>query len=161
MRRYSPREPPPYRHRPGRTPHPERDPKGYRYGRPEPPATTLRTDAWRENEAYLHGIDLFNEGYFWEAHAAWEAAWAETPREAPESRFLQALVQLAAAFLKRELDSPAGAAKLLDRALAKLESLADEAGAGLYLGVRLDRLGREARSALEVGGPPPRIELET
>lgn len=51
------------------------------------------------------GIDLFNQGSFFEAHEAWEEIWRST---APEPRdFLQGLIQVAAALhqfrdLKRE-----------------------------------------------------------
>lgn len=161
MSRYSRRELPPYRHRPGVTPHPERHPQGYRYGVPVPEEPPLGPDDWHENEAYLHGADLFNAGYFWEAHASWEAVWNATPRRAPDSCLLQGLVQLAAAFLKRELDAPAGATKLLERALEKLRSLEDIAVDGRYRGIELGRFCGEAEAALVSGRPPPRIELRT
>jgi predicted metal-dependent hydrolase len=157
--RYSRRALPPYRHRPGQTPHPERDPAGYRYGRPELDAAPLEEGGWQTNDAYLHGVDLFNALYFWEAHAAWEAAWNVTPRDAPASLLLQALVQLAAAFLKRELETPAGASKLLGRAAEKLSALETATGGGRYLGIDLARLRREAEAGLASGQPSPRIEL--
>lgn len=44
------------------------------------------------------GIELFNEGHYWEAHEAWEEAW--TPdRRGPESGFYKGLIQVAAGCL--------------------------------------------------------------
>ncbi len=45
-----------------------------------------------------HGIELFNEGRYWEAHEAWEEAW--TPgRHGPDSGFYKGLIQVAAGCL--------------------------------------------------------------
>jgi uncharacterized protein len=45
-----------------------------------------------------HGIELFNEGRYWEAHEAWEDAW--TPdRHGPDSGFYKGLIQVAAGCL--------------------------------------------------------------
>jgi len=43
------------------------------------------------------GVELFNQGEFWEAHEAWEAAWMPH-RNAPEGDFYKGLVQVAAGF---------------------------------------------------------------
>lgn len=44
------------------------------------------------------GIELFNEGLYWEAHEAWEVAW--TPdRQGPDSGFYKGLIQVAAGCL--------------------------------------------------------------
>lgn len=42
---------------------------------------------------YLAGIELFNEGDFFEAHEAWEELWMETAGE--EKKFYQGLIQAA------------------------------------------------------------------
>jgi ribulose-phosphate 3-epimerase len=44
-----------------------------------------------------HGVQLFNEGEFWEAHEAWEGAWMPHRHE-PEGDFYKGLVQVAAGF---------------------------------------------------------------
>jgi predicted metal-dependent hydrolase len=45
-----------------------------------------------------HGIDLFNQGRYWEAHEAWEEAW--TPdRHGPDRGFYKGLIQVAAGSL--------------------------------------------------------------
>ncbi len=112
----------------------------------------LTQHGWAGNEDYLFGIDLFNAGYFWEAHASWERLWAH-PEISPEvRRFLQAMVQTAAACLKARMGEKAGARKLLDR--ARLESFE-----GCVLGVDAHALAREARKFVEGEGEPPTVEL--
>ncbi len=100
--RYCPHKPfPPYRHIPGVTPHPIRDPLGHSY---EPGGETSGLDAplspvmWRQNEDYLYGVDLYNFAYWWEAHEAWEGLWHQA--EDTYRLFLQGLIQVSAAHIK-------------------------------------------------------------
>ena len=44
---------------------------------------------------YLHGIELFNECEFFEAHDAWEELWADY--QGPSRKFYQGLIQVAVA----------------------------------------------------------------
>jgi predicted metal-dependent hydrolase len=44
------------------------------------------------------GIDLFNEGQYWEAHEAWERDWMPD-RKGPDSGFYKGLIQVAAGCL--------------------------------------------------------------
>jgi uncharacterized protein len=99
---------PPYAYAPGDTPHPTRDPRGHSYAagfeipeRPDP-------EEWRACRDYLYGIDLFNHGFYWEAHEAWEGLWVACCRCDPTATYLQALVSLAAAVLKARLGSARG-----------------------------------------------------
>ena len=72
-------------------------------------------------------MQLCEAGYFWEAHAVWEELWRAVPAQSAASHLLRALIQRAAAALKRELGNPAGATKLLAKAnasLARARSLA-------------------------------------
>ena len=74
--RYAPRLPfPSYAFLPGRDPHPQRDPAGHSYGEHGPTAVHVDADDWRDNEPYLFGVDLYNHGFLWEAHEAWEGIW--------------------------------------------------------------------------------------
>jgi uncharacterized protein len=121
--RYAPRRPlPPYRFVPGLNPHPSRDRKGhsYRGGAPEPRPPRLPPERWRENEEYLHGCDLYNHAYWWEAHEAWEGLWHLTRKSETEGLFLQGLIQVSAAHLKRHMAEAEGSAKLARLALEKL-----------------------------------------
>jgi len=99
--RYSRLAFPAYRYIPGRLPHPTRDPDGHSYGREAPALLSFDPDQWRECESYLHGVDLFNHGYWWEAHEAWEACWIAAGRPSTVGLFLQGLIQVAAACLKK------------------------------------------------------------
>ena len=44
------------------------------------------------------GIELFNEGSYWEAHEAWESDWMPD-RKGPDSGFYKGLIQVAAGCL--------------------------------------------------------------
>ncbi len=58
--------------------------------------------------ALARGTDLFNHGYFWEAHEAWEAPWQREPKGTPERLYLQGLIRLAATALKYRIEQPKG-----------------------------------------------------
>ena len=91
-----------------------------------------------EDDDFLYGIDLFNAAYWWEAHVYFERLWAETP-SADEREFLQGLIQLAAALVKRRAGSAVGEAKLTAKAREKLRHRRERSGA-IFMGVRLDPL---------------------
>jgi predicted metal-dependent hydrolase len=44
------------------------------------------------------GIELFNQGLYWEAHEAWEETWMED-RQGPDGGFYKGLIQVAAGCL--------------------------------------------------------------
>lgn len=92
---------PSYRFVPGSRPHPTTDPRGHSYGR-EPPFPVAPMDGrrWRQSPGYLYGCDLYNRGFWWEAHEAWEAIWQLAGRESPERAVLQGLIQVANCHLK-------------------------------------------------------------
>ena len=98
--RYCPQRPfPPYRHVPGVTPHPINDVHGHSYGMNEETDDPIPPpEAWRENEDYLYGIDLYNFAYWWEAHEAWEELWQNAEDE--YRLFLQGLIQISASLIK-------------------------------------------------------------
>ena len=78
----------------------------------------LPSDQWAEQTSYIHGVDLFNHAFWWEAHEAWEGLWARA--QGTQRLFLQGLIQLAAALLKHEMRSVAGSVRLVREARAKL-----------------------------------------
>jgi len=120
---------PAYAYRPGHTPHPTRDPEGHSYGvthdTPAPPDPTH----WRSCGDYLYGIDLFNHGFFWEAHEAWEGLWVACGRRGPTATFLQALINLAAAGFKARWGNPRGMTANAETALRLFKSAAGQLGA--------------------------------
>jgi hypothetical protein len=136
--RYAPAHPlPPYAYVPGHDlPHPVTDPRGHSYSAvhdqprgalntptpfghlpPEPAsrrqtiATTLAADP-----LWLYALDLFNGGWYWEAHEAWEGFWNALGRTTPEARFVQGPIHLAAAAVKIREGKPNGVARHTQRA---------------------------------------------
>ena len=152
------REPfPAYRYLPFRSdnPHPRRDPAGHSYGKKEEYLPDFKEEDWQDCHPYLYGVDLFNYGYWWEAHEAWEAVWLAAGQDTPVGHFIQGLIQLAAAQLKRFCDEARGARLLTESGIAKL-SIAR----GTCLGIEVAALIAEAeRCLLENQGEYPRIRL--
>lgn len=72
------------------------------------------------------GIELFNARRFWDAHEAWERLWLVA--EGPEKRFLQGLIQLAAAYHHVQRGTYPGGIRLFDAALQKLGEFPPECG---------------------------------
>ena len=102
-------------------------------------------ERWRESLAYLQGVDLFNHGFYWEAHEAWEGLWRRCARETPQHRLLRGLIQLAAAEVKRALGERKPAEDLRRRASGHLAAVAavSDPFMGLSIGALLERLAAE------------------
>jgi hypothetical protein len=109
---------PRYSYVPGVTPHPVSDPRGHMHGVSHPPAAALDPAAWRGSPPYLYGVDLFNHGYYWEAHEAWESLWHVAGRNGPVADWLKALIKLAAAAVKAREGNAAGVTRHANRAAA-------------------------------------------
>jgi uncharacterized protein len=145
--RYSSAPLPPYSYVPGHTPHPVSDPAGHMYGQPHASAPPLEPAKWRESAAYLYGVDLFNHGFYWEAHEAWESLWHAAGRTGATASWLKALIKLAAAGVKAREGNAVGASRHARRSL----ELAAEArasvfeSADVYCGVRYEELCSAAR----------------
>jgi len=104
-----PEEPlPPYAFVPGRFPHPTSDPTGHSFGEEPPVAPQVDPTRWQECRTYLYGIDLFNGGYYWESHVAWESLWIACGRKGMVADFLKGLIKLAAAGVKALEGTPEG-----------------------------------------------------
>jgi hypothetical protein len=89
---------PPYSYVPGLWPHPWSDPDGHRYRGLESPRE-LPAD-WAGSEHFRLGIDLFDAGYYWEAHEVWEGMWHAAGRRGEVAGLLKALIQLAVCAVK-------------------------------------------------------------
>lgn len=57
---------------------------------------------------FRYGVDLFNGGYWWEAHEIWEDLWRRSPRGTARNHLLKGLIMLAAALLKGSSGMPRG-----------------------------------------------------
>lgn len=83
----------------------------------EPPTgAPLDPERWRACVAYVHGLALFDRGYYWEAHECWEQLWILAGRAGPVAALLRGLIQLAAAAIKLRQGRTAGAIALAERA---------------------------------------------
>lgn len=116
-------------------------------------------------ELFLYGVDLFNYGYWWEAHAAWERLWKAAPAADLAAVFLQGLIQLSAALVKWRAGATRGAARLGGKGLEKLGRVAAELGRdgeSRYLGVDVARFSEEMSGFLEGrgGSRPPLLRVE-
>jgi len=128
--RYSSRPFPAYQFLPGKNPHPRRDPRGHSYGQPEPKPLAFSPDEWHESEDYLYGIDLYNFAYWWECHEVFEGLWHAMGHKTQQGIFFQALIQLAAANLKRFLGNEVAATNLARSSLTRLQKIPP-----IYMGV--------------------------
>lgn len=135
---------PRYAYRPGHNPHPTRDADGHSHGQSSPSPSHLTADRWLENTEYLWGIDLYNAGFFWEAHEAWEGLWRSAKHDPAQRQYLQGLIQCAAASLKAAMRDNDAALRLVTRALARLERVHADRG-DVYMGLDLSRFGAELR----------------
>jgi len=106
---------PPYAYLPGKNPHPVRDPAGHSHHvEPIPVAAEVS----RSSDAFLWGLDLFNHGYYWEAHEAWEGLWQVADRDGPLRMLFKGLILLWAAGVKIRERKNAAAARHAKRAAA-------------------------------------------
>jgi predicted metal-dependent hydrolase len=116
------------------------------------------------NPHWLHAIDLFNTGYYWEAHEAWEGFWHVFGRTTPEARLVQGLIRLAAACVKIREGTPEGVRR---HALRARELLGDVAAADRGADAQsTDAQRSAAESSAALGISPKSIasvlqELET
>jgi hypothetical protein len=143
---------PPYAYFPGGPwPHPTRSASGHSFGRTssnaEPPADS--GDWFRQR--LLRGIDLFNAGYYWEAHEVWEELWHACGRRGTTADVLRALIKLAAAGVKVREGQEHGVRTHARRAADLLESARARSGPH-QLGLDLNDLIGAAR---QVATNPP------
>jgi predicted metal-dependent hydrolase len=107
---------------------------------------------WQECRGYLYGIDLFNHGYYWEAHEAWEQLWHACGRKGITAGFLKGLIKLAAAGIKVREGKAQGVRNHARRAAALFQVTTRDTGMSRYLGLDLDDLIDAAR---RVADQPP------
>ncbi|MGA8090676.1 MAG: DUF309 domain-containing protein [Terracidiphilus sp.] len=93
------------------------------------------------------GLRCYQKQEFFDAHEHWEGIWLRC--DEPEKTFLQALIQVTAAFHHLKRGNRAGAGSLLRRALVRLDSFPAE-----YEGVAVEAVRASIRRWLEA------LELE-
>ena len=145
--RYSSTPLPPYSYVPGHAPHPVSDSRGHMHGHVPTTPSALNPEDWQSSDAYRYGVDLFNCGYYWEAHEAWESLWHAAGRRGPTAVWLKALIKLAAAAVKLREGNARGAVRHAQRSRALVDELRATLPAGKqhYCGLALQQVEQAAR----------------
>ncbi|MDX1518761.1 MAG: DUF309 domain-containing protein [Gammaproteobacteria bacterium] len=155
--RYSDRPFPPYRYVPGQAPHPTRDPDGHSFNEPVKQPGPFDASQWQNCEEYLYGIDLFNHGYWWEAHEALESVWVAAGRTTETGQFLQGLIQISVAQLKDHQGFSDVCVRMARDGLDKMKWIQ-----GHYLGIDVPRFREEVESYISTAKRKPLlITLDT
>ncbi len=105
--------------------------------------------------ALAEGLRCYRAEQFFEAHEHWESVWLGCSE--PEKAFLQALIQVTAAFHHLRRGNRAGAASLLKAALRRLEFYPTE-----FAGLSVDSLRGSLcawRDALAGDGELPQLPI--
>ncbi len=137
---------PPYTYVPGGPwPHPNRAKEGEGDRGARPPGDAADSPLFRR------GVELFDAGYYWEAHEAWEVLWHAAGRRGATADVLRGLIKLAAAGIKvRERREPG--VRTHARRAAECFASARRQGGVHQLGLDLDVWIERARSIAE--NPP-------
>lgn len=93
-------------------------------------------------EALVEGLRCYRGEEFFLAHEHWESVWLKCTT--PEKTFLQALIQIAAAFHHLRRDNSRGATSLLNGALRRLNQFTE-----VYEGVEVASLREEVQLCLQ------------
>lgn len=152
---YTNRAMPAKRHIPFINTAPELDKGEHLPGEPLPPVEEFGEQNWQDCETYLYAIDLFNQGYWWEAHELLKPVCLAAGRESEVGQFIEGLIQLTAAQLKHYMREEEGARRLVERGLATLT-----ARQGIFLGIDIARFASEVLGCMAETDPVfPRIKL--
>jgi hypothetical protein len=135
---------PPYAYLPGRQPHPVRDPAGHSYQVDPPVVAEISLDS----DVFRWGLDLFNHGYYWEAHEAWEGLWQVADRGSSLRMLLKGLILLSAAGVKIREDKHAAAVRHLGHAAEQLRRLTPDCVFERALGMSPAELSKSAEAAV-------------
>ncbi len=110
------------------------------------------TTRWQTSEEYLYGIDLYNYAYWWECREVFEGLWHTAGHNTEQGNFFQALIQLAAANLKRFTGNHRAAGSLVTSGIVRLQQIPT-----LYMGIDVARLTKDFRQ--QVVGSDFRVPL--
>jgi len=102
------------------------------------------TRAYASEEATIFhkGVELFNEGEWFEAHEAWEDIWAAA--EGDKRRFFQGLIQYAVTIEHIRRGNPRGVRSVYRTAVQKFDRLS-----GNYMGIDLEQLHAAMKSFVD------------
>jgi hypothetical protein len=120
----------------------------------------LRFDGFvaADDPAFLYGLALHDGGFFWEAHEIWEAIWKAAPMNGCDRLALRALIQITNAGLKRRIERPRAAARLIHETKGLLSELMLRGGIfepkSVAARLRAEALREELQKGLEIGLMP-------
>lgn len=134
---------PAYTYVPSVTPHPISHPDGHMFGVNDPHG------GWPAKQVLTWGAQLFDAGFYWESHEAWEHLWLGKGRTTPEALTVKGLIKLAAAGVKCLEQNVTGAKRHATRAHTLLRP---DCCVDLFSPVSLTNA---RRTALTVSGSPP------
>ena len=154
---------PPYSYIPGHWPHPIRDPNGHSYQVEPTQADNLDLTQWDTCQHYREGIELFNQGYYWEAHEAWEGIWRLNGKHGAQAQFLQGLIKIAAAGIKIRQKHSKAACSLLTQSATHFQKVMgkhlEKLAGGIHLKV-LERWCRDFRDEVSEIKADPALSVE-
>ena len=115
---------------------------------------------------FRRAIELFNAGYYWEAHEVWEELWHVEGRRGPTAELLKALIKLAAAGVKvREGQRTRRPHSLPARAAFRSLRAAEQGGPSARAGPRHSGLAaartRSRKTPRGIPAPPGRLSRES
>ncbi len=142
--RYTDRPLPDYRHLPFQNAHPFLDEGGHSFGEKLVPPDSFTPENWQQCSDYLYCIDLFNYGFWWEAHERLKHLCIAAGRESETGQFIQGLIQISAALLKHFMQEEQGAETLAALGLKNLQKTA-----GVYLGIEVTALVVQVQECLK------------
>ncbi len=93
---------------------------------------------WQTSDDYLYGIDLYNHAYWWECHEIFEGLWHAVGHDTEQGNFFQALIQFAAANLKRFTGNHRAAGNLVTSGIIRLQKTPK-----FYMGIDVARLAED------------------
>lgn len=147
---------PAYRHLPFKTPHPYMDEGGHSYGQELPKVSGFNEQNWSSCDTYLQSIDLFNQGYWWEAHELLKQICYDVGRDSTIGSFLEAVIQIAAGELKHFMQEEQGAKALIERGLSGLNAEPNS-----FLGIEVATFAADVKNCFAAEQPIfPRIKLQ-
>jgi hypothetical protein len=135
--------------------HPGKDLAGPHIPQISPRAAVFDAANWRFSQHYLYAVDLFNYRYWWEAHEVLEEVWLAAGKNTPAGKFIQGIIQIAAALLKASQSAHSGARRLALKGLSKIRLQS-----GVFLGMDVHEFGLQVETyILREGSTPPAIDL--
>jgi predicted metal-dependent hydrolase len=101
-------------------------------------------------------VDLYNYAYWWECHEVFEGLWHAVGRRTMPGQFFRAIIQIAAANLKRAVGAARPAKNLSRSGLDRLATLPP-----VYMGLDVVAFAEAVRASFAAAhGTPPLLRLD-